>query len=146
MLTCRWQQRSLQSSAVFNSISKSGLFWTPQSQLKVCVLGAFKWEFSTFDSQQSIGLIASWAMWLRAVLFTLAGQVSKFPSAFWVRRNAANIDRDLGFSRFPVQMCWCVWGDVCLNHEALAAAAPGAPAPPTGPLLSGVCNRWGDGE
>lgn len=52
-------------------------------------------------------------MWLRAVLFTLAGQVSKFPPAFRVRRNAANIDRDLGFSRFPVQMCRCACAGVC---------------------------------
>lgn len=60
-------------------------------------------------------------MWLGAVLFTLAGQVSKFPPRFRARRNAANIDRVPRVQQVSVacvSACvrWCVfepWGVRC---------------------------------
>lgn len=99
-----------------------------------------------------------------------AGQVSKFPPAFWVTRNTTNIDWDrdqissvassLRFSArllfLPAEALFLVYislyiyisvyrcvceGYACLKHEASAAAASGAPAPPTGPLLW-VRHRW----
>lgn len=82
-------------------------------------------------------------MWSGGELFTLGGggQVSKFPSRFWIRWNAANIDRGPWVQQVPsADVCVGVC-DVCLNHEAFAAAAPGAPAPPTGTMFSGVRDR-----
>lgn len=93
-----------------------------------------------------------------------AGQVSKFPSAFWVTWNTTNIDwgreqvssvaSSLRVSArrlvLPAEallgsylsICRCVCeGYACLKHGASAAAASGAPAPPTGPLLW-VRHRW----
>lgn len=70
-----------------------------------------------------MGPIASRVTWLRDGLFTLAGQVSKFHSWFWVHRNAANIDSDLRVQQVSsaevcVLVCvrWCAfepWGVCC---------------------------------
>lgn len=118
----------------------------------------FRMIFVTCVSESQIFKRSAWCEtsdWVKCVYPAhTAGQVSKFPSPFWVTWNkywlGPGADQFSGFQPsvsssaafLPAEglIVLNIWGYVCLKHEASTAAASGAPAPPTGPLLW-VCHR-----